>query len=196
MKPIVQLLMAMLYAGTVMGSTSQDSLPASSKAPLGTPILAALMDNNRAQQFASIVQAGGLTREDFGKTEVSFLVPLDATCTDDERARLKLMATKGAARNYIFSHAFRGQLNILPNAHGENAKLAYYFPDAGTLEPMRGRVTIDETHPFNLPLFDGGAVLVSLSDGKLHFGARSVLVYKENGAEDGDAFELDCCAVL
>jgi hypothetical protein len=184
--------------GMAMNGAAQEGIApmASSFAPRNTPILNALRTNTNAQLFAGIVRTSELSLKNLGANDVSFLVARDATCTVAERAQLLSLKTRDAARAYLMDHAFKGQLTILPGGDDERALSAYYFPDAGTMEVLRGRVSIDEEHPFNMPLLSGKFVLISLSNGVVKVGARSTLLHNNNGAKGGDAFELDHCAVF
>lgn len=192
------LAVALISLGIAIEGSAQEAIVPmpSSSTPLNTPIFSALDRNTNAQLFADIIRTSELSQKDLGVNNVSFLVPRDTTCTAAERAQLQGLKSGGAARAYVMDHAFKGQLTILPGGDDERALRAYYFPDAGTMEVLRGRVSIDEAHPFNMPLLSGRFVLISLSNGVVHVGGRSTLLHNNNGAEGGDAFELDQCAVF
>jgi hypothetical protein len=165
-------------------------------APQNTPVLNALMDNSRAQLFAKVVRMSEVTKKDLGIGNVVFLVPRDDTCTGSQRAYLESLVSNGPARAYVLDHVFKGDLTILPDANVGQARLAYYYPAAGTKEPLLGRVAIDEHHPFSVPLLNGRSVLISINHGVVHVGARSAVLHSNNGAGDGDELELDQCATF
>jgi hypothetical protein len=164
--------------------------------PLGTDILTSVSENKRAQVFAGLVRVSELGRGDFGSAYTSFLVPRDSDCTAIEISRLEGLKTKNDARTYVLDHAFKGQLNVMAKSGDVPGLTAYYFPGAGTMDVLGGRVTIDEAHPFSLPLLSGRSVLISISKNVVRLGARSNVLDKNDGAKNGDEFELDECAVF
>lgn len=164
--------------------------------PLDTPILTAVLENADAQIFSSLVRTSELDWNELGFANVSFLAPKDAGCADAERDHLLGLDSKREAQAYVLGHAFKGQLTIQPEDGESRMRTAYYFPDAGTVEVMRGRVSIDEAHPFAMPLLSGQTVLISISGGTVHVGGRSTVLHNNNGAIGGDEFELDKCALF
>jgi len=180
----------------VQGVSREASVPVlSSPSPVNTPILSALNMNASALLFAGVVRTSELVSEDINGNYVSFLVARDSTCTPVERDQLQGLRTRDAARSYVMDHAFKGQLTILRDG-GERPTRVYYFPGAGTMDVLRGRVSIDEAHPLNIQLLSGRSVLISLTNGVVQVGDQATLLRNNNGAEGGDAFELDHCAVL
>jgi hypothetical protein len=185
---------AILLAGALIGMGS--ALPVEGYnglllvAPYEPPIMTTLLNDKSARLFASIMQASGLDREDLGDNEVMFLVPRDATCSYAERAYLGSLNAKDAAKSYVLGHAFQGQLAI----YKEDMRLlsVNYYPRLGSME---GRVAIDETHPFDMPLLNGSSVLVSVKDAALHIGASSIAVDSFSKSSDGVVY-LDKCAML
>jgi hypothetical protein len=166
------------------------------KEPLGTHILTSVIENKEAPTFAGLVRSSDLSWKDFDSAYVSFLAPRDSDCGVTEVARLRGLKTKDDARVYVLDHAFKGQLNVMPGSDEDSKLTAYYFPAAGTMDVLRERVTIDENHPFSLPLLSGRVVQISISKDGALVGARSKILYKNNGAQNGDEFELDECAVF
>jgi hypothetical protein len=198
MKDSVWLVGSLLGFGALIGSAAHESNvpPRLTREPISTPVMSSVMDNAKAQLFAGIVRASELNRQDLGIKDVTFLAARDATCTLNERALLQALTTnREAARAYVLDHAFEGQLNVLPGSEDGQPPRAYYFPDAGTLDVLSGRVTIDSAHPFNMPLLSGNSVPLTLSDGILQVGSRATLLHNNNGAHGGNEFELDHCAM-
>jgi hypothetical protein len=193
-------LACLLGFGATVGEAAQrrstsNILAQTPPAPFTPPIFTTLSQNDNAKLFFAILQASGLSREDFGRGDVVFFVPRDTTCTSAEVAYLRGLTEKGPARAYVLSHAFKGELGIFPDNRVGYIRRASYLPNKGTMDSRFGIVGIDEAHPFSLPLLNGTSVLVSIKDGTLRIGARSRVLTKENGASDGDKMELDQCAV-
>jgi hypothetical protein len=194
------------FAAVLLGSAVAIGLAAqlcaqegrSAPMPDSTPIMPVVMDNPNARIFADVVRISELAHKDLDLdgTEVTFLAPQDATCSDEEKAYLYGLTSKDAARAYVLNHAFKGQITVLPDDDGRRGARAYYFPEAGGRESLRGRVSIEENHPFEMPLLGGKTVVISIHGGLVHFGARSALLHISNGASNGDEMELDGCAVL
>ena len=164
--------------------------------PLGTHILTLVADNQKAQLFAGLVRSSELDWKDFDSANMSFFAPRDTDCTVAEVTRLNELKSKDDTRSYVLDHAFKGQLNIVHGSDDRPELTAYYFPAAGTMDVLRSRVTIDESHPFSLPLLSGRTVLVSISKDVVRVGSRSKILHKNDGAQNGDEFELDECAVF
>ena len=158
--------------------------------PETPPILTVLSNSKKSTLFADVLRISTIRRSNINVAYVSFLVPRDSTCSAADRAYLEGLLSRTSSSRYIYDHAFRGQLAI----YKENERLVSvnYFPDGGDLD---GRVTIDEGHPFDMELLSGKSVLITVRDGVIHVGARSVVLANLNEG-DGGALDVDECAVF
>lgn len=179
-----------LMTGISVCAQEATVIPPSFYAPEPPLIMAVLRNSESAKFFAQVLQAAGLGRTDVGASYVSFLVPRDSTCSDGDRAYLEVAKNQGIAARYIYDHAFLGQLAI----YTENQRLVSvnYFPRMASME---GKVTIDEGHPFSMPLLSGRSVLISIAGGVIHVGSKSRVLDNMNTG-DGGKLELDECAMF
>ncbi|WP_125903047.1 hypothetical protein [Luteibacter rhizovicinus] len=192
MKSIVLLAGTFFGLLVVSGMRSQASSvqPPSPYSPETPPILTVLSRSKTSTLFADILRLSTIRRTDIEAGYVSFLVPRDSTCSGADRAYLNGLLNRASSSRYIYDHAFEGQLAI----YRENEQLVSvnYFPRGGDLD---GRVSIDEGHPFDMKLLSGKSVLISVRDGVIYVGEKSVVLSNLNEG-DGGEIDVDECAVF
>jgi hypothetical protein len=180
---------ALFTCGVGAGAKSQTIPAPSAPTPIAPALFDVLGENPRAQLFSSVLGASGLSRADIHETYLTIVVPRDDMCSGRERISLESLKDSKAAKAYVLDHAFAGQLAI----YREGGKLisVNYFPDAND---MRGKVAINESHPFNMPLLSGKSVLISVRGQEILMGQKAALV-EDYGAQGGAVVELDHCAI-
>lgn len=158
--------------------------------PYEPPFMTIVLSDENSKLFASVIRASQVSRVDLGDDEITFLVPRDATCSSAERAYLEGLKSRDAARAYVLSHSFRGQLAIY--RENERLKRVTYFPRTGSED---GRVVIDVTHPFEMTLLNGEPATVFVNETGLHVGFSNTVV--DNFSQGGSGIVyLDHCARL
>jgi len=187
-KMICGFIVAFLGSGGYAQAQSQVVPTPSAPTPVAPALFDLLSKNPRTQLFGDILRKSNLHRDDLDEGYLTFIVPRDGTCAGGGRSTLEGIGSTEVARSYVLEHAFRGQLAI----YREDRKLVSvnYFPDASD---MRGRVTIDEGHPYSLPLLSGHSILVSVRGQEIQMGSKATVV-QNYGAKGGAVIELDQCA--
>jgi hypothetical protein len=194
MKSRLSLAAVLIAAGMGSAAKGQDAVPPPYVAPLEPSTMNVILNDKSANAFAGILRASGLTEGDLRDKEFTFLVPRDSTCSGTELAHLQKLTGKDDAKAYVLGHVFKGSLSVVrDDAHDHTRALSVnYFSGEQNIEG-HGRVQINEAHPFEVPLLNGGTVLLSLNHGVIHFGTRSVVLDNFSG---GRKVDLDHCAVF
>jgi hypothetical protein len=184
----------LLAIGTGASANGQVATPPPYVAPLEPSTMSVVLNDKGAQGFAGVLRASALTPNDLPEKETTYLVPRDSSCSGGELAHVKSLTSKNAAKAYVLGHVFKGSLSVIrDDVHNHAHVLSVsYFSEEQNIQG-RGRVQIDETHPFAIRLLDGSTALLSIRQGAIYIGATSAVLDNFSG---GRKVDLDHCATF
>jgi len=192
LRSLVKVLACIFGVAMTTGIAAQNAaeLPQFAPAPATAEIVNSIMADVDTEQFASIFKLSQLSLRDLHEKSVTFFVPKDVYCTAGDRLRLRELATRDAASEYILNHVFLGAVQTL----GDRPTRAFSWSEKGQ-SPFPEQATIDEGHPYQALLASGKSVTISMDDKVLRVGAKAKVVDILYG-HDGSIVYIDYCGPL